>query len=273
MKRRMLFLSIALLLVITACNRPDPLPQTTEPSTSATEPTTAPPPEDGLPAPSEETVEKTYAAENADKTELLRVALRVPTFPGGTGAWEQINIYYADRLEDLSALCEFDVLESVRARYHEAVDAGTQFEPSAVEASYEIMRRDARVLSVMRQMVRSEGDEIREILLLPETFSMENGGKMSIYDLFPGEENAFMPKLTELVLTGLKAQSAVLLDQGFEANAMARLQPTDFVLTEDGVTLWWQSGAISKDQPAFVTLTYQALDGLLDARWLPEEVK
>lgn len=273
--KKLLPLLCALLLMTAACTRVD-APQTTQTSaetTGTSETTAATTAPNGVPVPSEQVIEKTYTADDAAKTQLLRVALRVPAFPGAEGAWAQVDQYCADRLDELTALCELDVLEQARARLRESAEAGTQFESGEVDASYEIARCDARVLSVLRRVTRGEGGDVREQTILPETFSMENGGKMSLYDLFPGEEGAFMPKLTELVLGGLKLQSAVQLSRDFEQNAMARLQPTDFVLTETGLTLWWQSGTISEGQPAFVSLPYASLDGLLDARWLPEGVQ
>lgn len=273
--KKLLPLLCALLLIAAACTRVDES-DTTQPiteTTSTSEATTTTTGPNGVPVPSEQVVEKTYTADDAAKTQLLRVALRVPSFVGTEGAWAQVDQYYADRLDELTALCELDVLEEMRAHFRDAAEAGTQFESGAVDASYEIARCDARVLSVLRRVTRGEGGDVREQTILPETFSMENGGKMSLYDLFPGEESAFMPKLTELVLGGLKLQSAVQLSRHFEQNAMARLQPTDFVLTETGLTLWWQSGAISEGKPAFVSLQYSALEGLLDARWLPEDAE
>ena len=273
--KKLLPLLCALLLITAACTRVDE-PDTTQPTTETTSttettaPTTAP---NSVPVPSEQVVEKTYTADDAAKTQLLRVTLRVPSFAGAEGAWAQVEQYYTDRLDELTALCELDVLEEARARFRESAEEGTQFESGEVDASYEIARCDTRVLSVLRRVTRGEGGDVREQTILPETFSMENGGKMSLYDLFPAGESAFMPKLTELVLGGLKLQSAVQLRRDFEQNAMARLQPTDFVLTDTGLTLWWQSGAISEGQPAFVSLQYAALDGLLDARWLPEDAQ
>ena len=268
-----LLLALALLLSVAGCRRTEEQQQPNEPSPPAVddEPDSDPQPEPE-PELQEKTVFTTYDSEKGEP--LVNVSLTVP-YPSGSQAAAQIAAFYDGWLEDMDYYCGVTLSESAAQAMALAQQNGGVFQPYTVESSYEVKRDDSAVYSVVRGQYENLGGPHPSYSMLAETFSAENVGRMSIYDLFPDLSVEETSDLVESLVLPLARQRADaepdLYFAEYETLLMQTFDPLCFALTAEGLTLFWQTYAIGP----FVSgvqqfdIPYADFEGQIDPQWLP----
>lgn len=273
MKRTLtLLLALLLLLGLAACRRTEEKePDEPAPPVVDGQPDPEPEPEPE-PEPQDKTVFTTYDSEKGEP--LVEVSLAVPR-PLGSDARGQIAAFYDAWLEDMDYYCGVTLKESAAQALILAQQNGGVFQPYSVESSYEIKRDDGAVFSVVRNQYENLGGPHPSNAMLAETFSAENGGRMSIYDLFPDLGAEEVSALVESLVLPLARQRMEaepgLYYAEYETLLMQTFDPLCFALTEEGVTFFWQTYSIGPHVSGVqgFDIPYADLDGSIDPKWLP----
>lgn len=276
--KRAAALALACLLCLTlfACDRSEPSPPEEE-NDPPVDPTPQPDPQPNPdPAPAvtveERSLSKTYTNDAGD--ELLRVSAVVPN-PAGSDAMEQIAAYYEMWLGDIEYYCETMLVETATEGLAWAREGEGVFSPYAFESAYQVARSDAAIFSVLRDQYESTGGVHPAYTMLAETFDASNGGRLSVFTLFSSMEQQevlsfIRGKVLSLAKRKLEAQPD-LYYENYEELLMDAFDPLCFALTDTGLTLYWQTYAIGPYVSGVqrFDISYEDLDGVMDAQWMP----
>ena len=272
MKRLLAALLAALLLLTLSACREEPAPaEPSEPETAApAEPAEETPtePEDPAPAepaePAEEPEPETPSPDESDGgapaveplvTEGLveeSVSYRIdsPRVSTGDEATDQIlNDYYTAADGKVEDLCWGEVYEealSAHALYH-------------VESGYAVMRGDASVLSIRREVtVRNLTAGTQQTTLQAETFALPGGGLMTIRDFFTEDPAGRLVEQVRRQISEDPYHDQNYYPQWSELCESA-FRPEQFYVTDGAIVVFYQEGDLGPGGKTVFEIPWDAL--------------
>ena len=272
--------ALALCLLLTGCATvsdyasPTPaLGQEAEPTPAVSSaPEGSQPPEisqspEGTPPPAPVWGEQVYLTGFAvqDREEpVFSPEYRLPKIENADGvpAYEAVNSYYADALEEL-AVSAAELSGWAVEDYNLALTLGNQFYNYVDSESYVLSLNTAARVSVLRTHVSNLGTPYPTTYPVGDTFDMTTGARLSFADLFTCSEEEAQDRVLSAVLAQ-NAQGSYAGTVIDEDSLRAAYWPQWFYLTEDSLVVYFPQGELSAalGSPTFA-IPYTELEDIL----------
>ena len=200
----------------------------------------------------------------------LTVKVEYPKMEGEEGRAGEINAFFKEKLDREKEYIKSEIEPMAR----ETAGYLAEDQSCAYEVKWERQRLDADCLSVLCTTYRYLGGVHPGQSLAAYNFDKE-GGLITADRLFGMDHAEYSQRLRTLVLN--KVDNASTDEQaqydgyfeGWRDNMMDYWQPDDFLITDDGITIFWQEYAIAPyaaGMPRF-DLSWEELEDMTAEEW------
>lgn len=222
------------------------------------------------PSPAEVTARTTDNELKSLKGELLvRVHIKLPKVTGDCDVAAVINAYYDNIYEKHMINSKTQLLTMAQQEYDLSVKNGVDFNVYEASQDFELKLNDGRYFSVVRTYSEYSGGARGSQVVYCETFSMQNGGRLSIADVFSVSQSDYLALLYAEVERQIGKRSTA--GEEFFENYSSLLRSTfdlnDFYLTPKGIGMIYQPYSLapySSGNPTFEILFSQLGDALTE---------
>ena len=277
MKRLTALLLCILLLTLAACgeadgqapkNSGDPdgkTPSVTDPSAPDASP------DDGSLKWSDYVFKGNYTDENLTSAALVTLNITLPKVEGN----EDITLYYDNVIDRLKESAQTYYLDIARGNYDLAQDGIGIFTPVVIETSYQVVRNDGVLFSVVRESYENTGGAHPMGAKLGDVFRVADGAKLLFEDVFTVTYDEAVAKLTPIIHKQMDDFTAANgLDNAYYENAKQELfsmwETDDFYLTDESLVLIWQAYSIAPYAAGIQEFSIPLADiaDIVDAQWI-----
>ena len=200
----------------------------------------------------------------------LTVSVEYPKMEGEEGRAGEVNAFFKEKLDREKEY----IKDEIEPMAKETAGYLAEDQPCAYEVKWVQKRLDADCISVLCTTYQYLGGVHPGQSLAAYNFDKE-GGLITADRLFGMEFAGYSEKLRTLVLNRVDNASAEEQAQyggyfeGWRDDMMEYWQPADFLITDDGITIFWQEYAIAPyaaGMPQF-DLSWEELGDMLAEEW------
>lgn len=183
----------------------------------------------------------------------------------------QVTAYYETAKTDLFAIYSNEMPDAILQKQ----DLGENFRPWAMEMTFEVLRNDGTVLSILRELYENRNAAHPSIVYFAETFAVESQGRLLLSNLFTVSEDEYLPRLRDMIVAQMDERTA---NEGMPYFDYARdqllslLDPMDFALTEDSLLIFFDVYSLAPyvAGPQNFELPLSELSDILNTQWVTQ---
>lgn len=199
----------------------------------------------------------------------LEVSVEYPKLEEKGDRSKAINVFFEELAQEQRRVVAKDIEPLARESFDYAAAGRSAFNQCAYEVTSAAVRTDERCFSVMSSGYESLGGAHPNSFVSAYNFGAE-GQLLSLDDIFEASEQEYIPVIKQLTVEEFARQG--LTDMGFEGYQeymMDVYDRGDFLVTDDGLTIFWQAYAIAPHAAGIPTvdLSWQQLDDILSEEW------
>ena len=247
MKKSVIFLLCALLLLCACGKTEEPAPAPQEPEEiEQTEPVENPPQDEipsGAVAYTDDSVNEKYYADGSDDI-LVSLEINLPKVKNNA----DIAYFYENLKEKLVEEAK-SYIESAKLEKKNAEEYGGSFAEFAFSTDYSVCRNDALFFSVLRNYYCYTGGAHPNTVLFLDNFNPQTGGRLAFSDLFNIPEKEAYERISTYILEQMDANDKANDFDMYYPSAREDLYGSwnneDFYLTEDDLMIVYQSYSIA----------------------------
>jgi len=252
---------------------PDAPDTPTTPDTPATPdtPDEPLPPEDKTVKYSDYIFQGDFKDESVGDITLVNVSVQLPKAENN----EDIQYFYNSFMDKLKETVHTYYLPLGKGNYEFAQDGIGIFTPVVIETSYQVVRNDGVLFSVVRESYENTGGAHPMGAKLGDVFRIADGAKLLFEDVFTVTYDEALAKLTPIIHKQMDDFTAANgLDNAYYENAKQELfsmwETDDFYLTDESLVLIWQAYSIAPYAAGIQEFSIPLADiaDIVDAQWI-----
>ena len=210
---------------------------------------------------------ETHEYHAQDGTLLVRAEATYPQLSGGSAAAQAINDYYKTAVERHFLNAE-QFLAPMAEDARDAVPGEVRL-PYTAAYQYEVMANNGRILSIMHENYTFSGGMHEMPSFSSETFDLQNGGLLTLADLFTVPEETYLTLLFDAAAAKISETPEEYFDVTPQLLQEA-FDPADFYMTDTGLTFYYQVYAIAPYTTglAYFTIPLDDIRDVLDPAYI-----
>ncbi len=212
-----------------------------------------------------------FTDENLTSAALVTLNITLPKVEGNA----DITLYYDNVIDRLKESAQTYYLDIARGNYELAQDGIGIFTPVVIETSYQVVRNDGVLFSVVRESYENTGGAHPIGAKLSDVFRVSDGARLLFQDVFTVTYEEAVAKLTPIIHKQMDEFTAANgLDNAYYENAKQELfsmwDANDFYLTDESLVLIWQAYAIAPYAAGIQEFSVPLADiaDIVDAQWI-----
>ncbi len=154
-------------------------------------------------------------------------------------------------------------------------DLGENFRPWEMEMSFEVLRNDGTVLSILRQLYENRNGAHPSLVFFAETYGVESQGRLLLANLFTVSEDEYLARLRDMIVAQMDRNETENGGYYFDfarEQLLSLLDPMDFALTEDSLLIFFDEYALAPYAAGMqhIYLPLSELSDILDTQWVTQ---
>ena len=183
----------------------------------------------------------------------------------------QVTAYYETAKTDLFAIYSNEMPDAILQKQ----DLGENFRPWAMEMTFEVLRNDGTVLSILRQLYENRNGAHPSLVFFAETYGVESQGRLLLANLFTVSEDEYLARLRDMIVAQMdrnETENGVYYFDFARDQLLSLLDPMDFALTEDSLLIFFDEYALAPYAAGLqhFYLPLSELSDILDTQWVTQ---